>query len=322
MAKWNGIIAQWTRMDQVSRGIQQEPVEIPGSQTCRLWTDKTYPALGDQRLAVDEVARSQRLLSASLDHPVAAWNESVPLDEVIDPFANSSGDDEAQPSVPEKDIGTKVYTAKRVVKGRELKPPQQPVGPPAIVPPPIRPPHMPSHEDVSSNERDAPPANWRMAVVRGGPTGNLLCDSSAPRNGLIGSQRTNRLQQNARPVRRNVIQNQVQGQISSQERLHNQAERNSRTIRRGPNLRARAGHTKPVLEDDVFPEIQVALIHILEMSRAYADVKFEVALGRIYVKSADISKEFVNQGLKLDEWSMVFGTVDSGRHANTILSKT
>ena len=324
MVKWNGIKSQWIRMNQVSPGIQQEiePVEKPCTETCRLWTDKTYPALGDQRIAVSEVARSQRLRLASLDHPVAAWNESVPLDEVIDPFANSSGDDEAQYSVPEKDIGTKVYTAKRVVKGREMKPPPQPIGHPTIVPPPIRPPHMPSHEDVSSNQHDALPANWQTEVVRGGPMGDLLSDTYAARDGLTGSQRTNQLQHNARLVRRNLIQSQVQIQISSQERLQKKAERDSRTIRRGPNLRARAGQTRPAPEDDVFREIQVALNYILEISRAYADVKFEVALGRIYVKSADIPKEFVNQGLKLDQWSTVFRNVDSGRNVNTILSKT
>ena len=321
MAKWDGMKSRWIRMNQVSQGIQQEiePVEIPFNQTCRLWTDKTYPALGDQRLAVGEVARSPGLLSASLDHPVAAWNESVPQDEVIDPFANNSGDDEAQ---QEKDIGTKAYTAKRVVKGRELKPPPQPVGPPAIVPPPIRAPHMPRLEEVSSNECDSSPTNWRTAIVRGGPTGDLLSDTNAPRNRPIESQRTNQLQQNTKPVRRNVVQNQVQAQISSQERSQSQAERDSRIIRRGPNLRARAGQTKPVPEDEGSGEIEKALTRIFEISRAYADVKFEVALGKIYVKSADIPKEFIKQGLKLDQWSMLFGTVNSSRHANTIFSKT
>ena len=325
MVKWNGIISRWTSMAQ---GTQAETSEVQAngqtsSETCRLWVDYMYPAFGDHRPTDHEENSGRPQYLVTSDHAVAAWNETVPLDEVSDPFSTGEGTDTTIHATTAHQQPQKVYTAKRVVKGRLARPPPEPLECSGTMLPPIKHPFMPSNPEVSSRVHLSPQKEWESTVVRGGPTGDLLSNAQPVRNNPSKRelQRPNHWKDVAKTIQKDDARRLAELALKPKETVQKIVESNTRVFRRIPNLRASARQTKPEPTENVSPKVAEAIRNLLEMCRSSNGVSFVAALGRLYVKGTDVEKEFIKRGLKLEDWNRVFGPGTSSKRVVTAFSK-
>ncbi|MCJ1434656.1 hypothetical protein MMC27_004025 [Xylographa pallens] len=324
--------------------VPRSPIEA-GEASVHPWIDYIYPALGNEAVCDLEFEKDSSTehgyLAPEKVLTLTSWTEKVPI-RPANAFEAVPAEDAANAEViPMVVPSRKDYVkSKRVVKGQSDAALENFVNRFQTLPepPPIEPPHMPIVADVPAEDTTTSP-NTVLSPEETIPKAIMyrnqgsLIDHPEPINYVPTkavqarpmSYRANaqeQVNQKDKDVLRD-LNNFVGNQASIPERLQKASEPQTRNYRRAPNLKA----SKAAMPDPKCPSlasrITEAMSTILEMARTgYGRLKFDVAIGCIYVKRTNLAREIQTGPFAQADWPVAFRTRSGSGRAQTLVSST
>ncbi|MCJ1403948.1 hypothetical protein MMC11_007171 [Xylographa trunciseda] len=308
------------------------------------WINFVYPVLGNEAISAMKLEKNSSTVHGYLAPEkvltLTSWTEKVPI-RPANAFESVLAEDDANPEVVSMAIAgsRKNYVkSKRVVKG------QADVALESAVfgfqklpePPPIEPPHMPIVADVSAEDNTTSQNNILIPeenipeVATYHKQGSLIDHpepiSYVPSKSAQAQQLSHwaNLQEgnnktDTHPPR--DLNDLVGVRVSKPERLQENSEAQSREYRRIPHLKA----SKTTIPDPKHPSlvsrVTEAMSTILETTRtSYGRLKFDVAIGCVYVKKTNLAREIQTGPFAQADWPVAFQTRSGSGRAQTLFS--
>ena len=316
-----------------------------GETSVHPWIDYLYPTLGNEAVCDMEFEKDSNTVHGYLAPEkvltLTSWTEKVPIRPANAFEAVPAGDAADSEGIPMVVQSRKDYVkSKRVVKGQSDAALENFVNEFQTLPkpPPIEPPHMPIVVDVPAEDTTTSP----NAVLSPGETipkaimyrrqGSLI-DYPEPSTYVpTKTVRTRPMshkantQEQLNPKDGDVwrdLNHFVGNQVSIPEQLQETPEAQTRNYRRVPNLKA----SKAAIPDPKCPSlasrITEAMSTILETARTgYGRLKFDVAIGCVYVKGTNLAREIQTGPFAQADWPVAFQTRSGSGRAQTIFSST
>ncbi|MCJ1287964.1 hypothetical protein MMC26_007317 [Xylographa opegraphella] len=309
------------------------------------WNDYIYPALGNEAISDIEFENDSGAVHGYLAPDkvlsLTSWTEKVPVRPANAFEAVPAGDVSSSEVTPMVPPSRKNYVkSKRVVKGQpDVALENFMIGfEPLPEPPPIEPPHMPMVADVR-DERTTGSPNIASSPKEAIPKAITYCKQGSlidhPEPITYVSAKASQadsipyranaqyeINQKDRDVLRDHT-NFVELRASKTEKLQETSEAQTRNYRRAHNLKASKTTVPISMGPSLASRITEAMSTILEMARTgYGRLKFDVALGCIYVKGTHLAREIQTGPFAEADWPVAFQTRSGSGRAQTLFSST
>ncbi|MCJ1388037.1 hypothetical protein MMC18_000881 [Xylographa bjoerkii] len=314
-----------------------------GETSVHPWIDFVYPALGNDAASDVEIEKKcstrHGYLASEKVLTLTSWTEKIPI-RPANAFEAVPVEEASNPEVVPMTLPSRkdYVKSKRVVKGQAdaAHESAENVSQELLEPPPIEPPHMPFVVDLPVDETKISPniASGPEEITLRAPTyckrGSLI-DHPEPTVYVPAKFAKPRLLShwpNAQEVINQKdndmlrdLNNFVEIRASAPEKLQETSEPQSRKYKRNPILKA----TKSTVPDSPCPSlvsrITDAMSTIFETARtSYGRLKFDVAIGCIYVKRTNLAREIQTGPFAQAHWSAAFQTRSGGGRAQTLFS--
>ena len=316
-----------------------------GEASIHPWIDYVYLTLGNEVLSDIEFEKDSSIVHGYLAPEkvltLTSWTEKVPIQppnafEAIP--AEGATNSEVIPMLlsSRKDY----VKSKRVVKGQPDVAPENFVNGFRTLrePPPIEPPHMPIVSDVPAEETTtssdiiSSPGKTIPKAVTYRKQGSLIDHPEAmtyiPTKSVQARQFSHnaKVQAKVNLADKDVLKDHndlVDIRASIPERLQETSEAQNRNYRRALNLKAPKTAMPRSMCPSLASRITEAISTILEMARTgYGRLKFDVAIGCIYVKRTNLAREIQTGPFTQADWPVAFQTRAGSGRAQTLFSST
>ncbi|MCJ1378368.1 hypothetical protein MMC17_001466 [Xylographa soralifera] len=316
-----------------------------GETSVHPWIDFIYPALGNEAVSDIEFEKNSSIVHGYLAPEkvltLTSWTEKVPI-RPSNAFEAVPAEDAASSEVVPMVLSSRkdYVKSKRVVKGQPDVALENFVNGFQTLPepPPIEPPHMPTAAEVPAEDTTtspnivSSPEKTIPKAIKYRKQGSLIDHPEPiiyiPAKAVQARPMSHRAnaQEGTNQKDKDVLRDLsdfVDIRAPIPERLQETSEAQNRKYRRGSHLKA----SKTTMPDFKCPSlvsrITEAVSTILEMARTgYGRLKFDVAIGCIYVKRTNLAREIQTGPFAQADWPVAFQTRSGSGRAQTLFSST